>query len=123
MSYGSLLTSTTLTSITTEQFFSVSGSQLIALEPGEWAAMQVEADFPVTPTDHLIVAIYPTIDGGTTYANTPDREYIVDKGTDPNRFPFIVSGYPGFRVGVRRSGATDTITSAILKLKKSGVSL
>jgi hypothetical protein len=34
---------------------------------------------------------------------------------------FLVTGVYKFRVGVRRSGATDTITSADLSLRKDGV--
>ena len=41
--------------------------------------------------------------------------------TDPNRISFLVTGVYKFRVGVRRSGSTDTITSADLSLRKDGV--
>ena len=34
---------------------------------------------------------------------------------------FLVTGVYKFRVGVRRSGSTDTITSADLSLRKDGV--
>jgi hypothetical protein len=40
---------------------------------------------------------------------------------DPNRISFLVTGVYKFRVGVRRSGSTDTITSADLSLRKDGV--
>jgi hypothetical protein len=123
MAWGSVLAATQLVNITTEQFFSISASQHIALNPGEWASVEVAVDFPASPTDSAIVAIYPSEDGGATYANVPDQEYTVDKGLDPSRYPFRVTGYPGFRVGVRRSGTTDTLTNANLKVVKSGVNL
>ena len=41
--------------------------------------------------------------------------------TDPNRISFLVTGVYKFRVGVRRSGSTDAITSADLSLRKDGV--
>ena len=123
MAWGAVQTATQLVTITTEQFFLFGGSALITLNPGEWAEFEANINFPATPTDHALIAIYPSIDGGGTYANTAYPEFTVDKALDPNRYPFIITGYSDFRIGVRRSGTTDTITSADLKYKKSGVSL
>ena len=48
-------------------------------------------------------------------------EFLIESTTDPNRISFLVTGVYKFRVGVRRSGSTDTITSAGLSLRKDGV--
>ena len=45
----------------------------------------------------------------------------LENTTDPNRISFLVTGVYKFRVGVRRSGSTDTITNADLSLRKDGV--
>jgi hypothetical protein len=47
----------------------------------------------------------------------------LENTTDPNRISFLVTGVYKFRVGVRRSGSTDTITSADLSLRKDGVNV
>jgi hypothetical protein len=46
---------------------------------------------------------------------------VLDKDVDPNSIDFIGTGVYQFRVGVRRSGSTDTITSADLSLRIDGV--
>ena len=51
----------------------------------------------------------------------PMMEFLIENTTDPNRISFLVTGVYKFRVGVRRSGSTDTITSADLSLRKDGV--
>jgi hypothetical protein len=51
----------------------------------------------------------------------PMVEFLIENTTDPNRISFLVTGVYKFRVGVRRSGSTDTITSADLSLRKDGV--
>jgi hypothetical protein len=43
-------------------------------------------------------------------------EFLIENTTDPNRISFLVTGVYKFRVGVRRSGSTDTITSADMSL-------
>jgi hypothetical protein len=48
---------------------------------------------------------------------------VLDKDTDPNSIDFVVTGVYQFRVGVRRSGTTDTLTSADLAFRKDGVSV
>ena len=42
---------------------------------------------------------------------------------DPNKTSFLISGVYKFRVDVRRSGSTDTITSADMAHRLDGVSL
>ena len=38
---------------------------------------------------------------------------VLDKDVDPNSIDFIVTGVYQFRVGVKRSGSADRLTSAI----------
>ena len=58
MAWGSDTAATQLSSITTEQFF----NQVPTLNPRETAHVQVSVDFPASPTDHAIVAVYTTPD-------------------------------------------------------------
>ena len=124
MAWGSKVSATQLTSITTEQFFSFGGSTVIPLNPGETAKVQVTADFPTTPTDHAVVAIYGTLDDSSeTWDLVPHIEFLIDKALDPSIVSFLVSGLYRFRIGIRRSGTTDTITDADCSYRKNGVSL
>jgi hypothetical protein len=124
MSWGNKTTATQLTSITTEQFFSFGGSSYVYLNPGESAHVQVKYNPVGSPTDHLIVAVYGTLDASTQTSDvTPFMEFTVDKASDPNYVSFIVSGLYGFRIGVRRSGTTDTITDADCAYRLDGVTL
>lgn len=118
MAWSSETDATQLTSITTEQIFSTKPT----LNPGESAHVRVDVDFPTTPTDDAIVAVYGSLDG-TAYDDTAMFSRLVDSGTDPNQISFIVSGVYQFQVGVRRSGSTDTITSADMSYRTNGVSL
>jgi len=107
-----------LTGITTEQFF----NQVPTLNPRETAHVQVSFDFPSSPTDHAIIAVYTTLDDSSeVWDLIPMMEFLLENTTDPNRISFLVTGVYKFRVGVRRSGSTDTITSADLSLRKDGV--
>ena len=84
--------------------------------------MQVSVDFPGSPTDHAIIAVYTTLDDASEVWDViPMMEFLIENATDPNRISFLVTGVYKFRVGVRRSGATDTITSADMSLRKDGV--
>jgi hypothetical protein len=77
---------------------------------------------PFTLTDHAIVAVYTTLDDTSeVWDLIPMTEFLLENTTDPNRISFLVTGVYKFRVGVRRSGSTDTITSADLSLRKDGV--
>jgi len=109
-------TATQLTSITTEQYFAS-----IVLNTRELCHCQVKVDFPSTPTDDAEIRVYTTTDRDTVAdgsANWDDTTYIdaitLDSGTDPHSISFTISGVYRFRVGVQRSGSTDTITSADL---------
>jgi hypothetical protein len=118
MAWGSDTAATQLMSITSEQFF----NQVPTLNPRETAHCQVSIDFPSSPTDHAIVAVYTTLDDTSeVWDLIPMREFLIENTTDPNRISFLVTGVYKFRVGVWRSGSTDTITSADLSLRKDGV--
>lgn len=106
--WGALDSATQLTSITTEQFFDDEPQA----DPNEFVDVEIDVNFPASPTDDAIVAVYGTLDGGTDYDDTARLEFIIDNGTDPNQKGFNTFGIYQYRVGVRRSGSTDTITSA-----------
>jgi hypothetical protein len=83
---------------------------------------QVSVDFPSSPTDHAIVAVYATLDDTSeVFDLIPMMEFLIEHTTDPNRISFLVTNVYKFRVGLRRSGSTDTITSVDLSLRKDGV--
>jgi hypothetical protein len=118
MAWGSRTNATQLTAITTEQFF----DQTPQLSPRETAAVQVSVDFPASPTDHAIIAVYTTLDDSSeVWDLVPIQEFFLENSPDPNRITFQLAGVYKFRVGVRRSGTTDTITSADMAYRKDGV--
>jgi hypothetical protein len=103
----------TKTQIITAQ--SVAGTEVfsswVELAPGELAVVQVKADFPVTPTDNLVVRIYGTLDATTEVSDNQAAAALTLMNTsDPAYRSFPISGYRKFRLGVVRSGTTDTIT-------------
>jgi len=122
MAWGSKVDATQLTNITTEQFFSFGGSSNLSLNPGETMHVIVDFNPPGSPTDHLVVSVYGSVDG-SNYDDTAFIQFYIDKATDPNQASFLVSGLYNFRIGVKRSGTTDTITSADCSYRKDGVSL
>ena len=66
--------------------------------------------------------MYTTLDDASeVWDIIPMMEFLIENTTDANRIGFLVTGVYKFRVGVRRSGSTDTITSADLSLRKDGV--
>ena len=123
MSWSNVVPATRLVNITTAQDFLFSGASLISLNPGETAHVQVAVDFPSSPTDHLTVEIWGTPDAGTTYDLVPFASFTILNTLDPSRISFVVKFVRGFKVSVKRSGSTDTITSADAKLTKDGVNL
>lgn len=124
MAWSSKTSATQLASITTEQFFSFGGSTLVTLNPGESAHVQVDVDFPTTPVDDAIVSVYATTDASTpNYDDTPYQQFRVSRLIDPNAASFIVSDVYGFRIGIARSGSTNTITTADCAYRKNGLSL
>ena len=118
MAWSSRISATQLTAITTEQFF----DQTPTLNPRESAHCQVEVDFPATPTDDAVISVYGSLDG-IAWSAMPLMVLVLDNGTDPGSIDFIVTGVYQFRVGVKRSGATDTLSSADLAFRKDGVSV
>lgn len=119
MAWGSKTNSTQLTNITTEQFF----SQTPSLNPGEVCHVEVEYNPVASPTDDLVVAVYGTLDDSSeNWDDEPIIEFTIPNDNDPNKRSFVVAGIYKFRVGVRRSGTTDTITSADMSHRLDGVS-
>jgi len=75
----------------------------------EGAHVTVDADFPSTPTDNLIVEVLASLDG-TNYDDTALFGFTIDKGTDPNQVSFVVKDVAHFKLYCKRDGSTDTIT-------------
>lgn len=123
MAWSAKTDATQLTSITTEQFFTFGASTNIPLNPGETADVYVKFVPAASPTDSLVISVYGSLDGGTTYDLVPVLTFMLDKGANPNSVSFLVAGYYSFRVGVKRSGTTDTIVSADCSYRRDGVSL
>lgn len=94
----------------------------ISLNPGETANIQIEADFPVTPTDDLDWQILSSPDGGTTWDVQPIAAGRLLNGDDPNRVSLSVAGYRTVKVQAARTGSTDLIDVTV-RVAKDGVSL
>ena len=75
----------------------------------EGAQVIVDADFPASPTDNLIVEVYGSLDG-TNYDDTPIFSQSINNIPDPNQISLIIKDLAHFRLLVKRSGTTDTIT-------------
>jgi hypothetical protein len=75
----------------------------------EGAHVIVDADFPASPTDNLIVEVRASLDG-TNYDDTALFSFKVDKGTDPNQVSFVIKDVAHFKLYCKRDGSTDTIT-------------
>lgn len=125
MAWSAKTSATQLTSITTEQFFSFPTiATHLSLNPGEEMHCQISADFPGSPTDHLVISVYTTLDDSSeTWDIEPYITYVITNTPDPNRGPLIIGGIYAFRIGAKRSGTTDTITSADCSFRKNGVDL
>jgi len=106
---SSKTTATQLTSITTEQFFTT----IIGPAANEVAHVEVEVDFPATPTDRAIVSVYGTLDASSeNWDDTPIMQFTLENSPDPNKVSFRLFGVYRYRIGVKRSGTTDTLASA-----------
>lgn len=111
MTWGTVVDATQLTSITTIQYFNVTPS----LGERELAHIQVVVDFPSTPTDHAILEVFSTLDDSSyVWDTTPLFAFRLANSPDPGIISFFVKGVYRFRIGVRRSGTTDTLTTADL---------
>lgn len=75
----------------------------------EGAHVIVDADFPASPTDNLIVEVRTSLDG-SNYDDTALFSFKVDKGTDPNQVSFVIKDVAHFKLYCKRDGSTDTIT-------------
>ena len=75
----------------------------------EGAHVTVDADFPVTPTDNLVVEVQGSLDG-VNYDDTPMYKFTIGNGADPDQVSFIVRDVAHFRLYCYRDGSTDTIT-------------
>lgn len=75
----------------------------------EGAHLTVDADFPASPTDNLVVEVRASLDG-TNYDDTPLYSFEVANDTDPNQVSFVVKDVAHFKLFCKRSGTTDTIT-------------
>ena len=100
----------------------IAAPQAPTLNPRESAHCRVEVDFPASPTDGAVISIYGSLDG-TAWSATPLMVLVLDKDVDPNSIDFIVTAVYQFRVGVKRSGSTDTLASADLAFRKDCVSV
>ena len=119
MAWAAKDSSTQLTNITTEQFF----DDIPTLNPRELAHCEVEYNPVSSPTDNLVVSVYGTLDSSSeNWDDTPILQFEIDNGIDPNKAGFVIMGIYKFRVGVKRSGSTDTITSADFSFRLDGVS-
>ena len=98
-------------------------SSLVSLNPGEQVHIEVECDFPASPTDNLVVAAYATLDDTSeNWDDTAFLQFEIDKGTDPNKVAFIVSGFYKFRLGFVRAGGSQTLTTDAW-IRKDGVNI
>ncbi len=75
----------------------------------EGAHIMVDADFPVSPTNNLVVEVRASLDG-TNYDDTPLYKFEIDKGTDPNKASFVVKDVAHFKLYCYRAGGAQTIT-------------
>ena len=69
-----------------------------------------------------MISVYGSLDG-TAWSATPLMVLVLDKDVDPNSVDFLVTGVYPFRIGVKRSGTTNTLTSADFAFRKDGVSV
>lgn len=107
MSWSSKTQIITAASVAGTETFSSS----VTLNPGEVAHVEVEADFPASPTDELVVALYGTLDDSSeNWDDTALLKFNMEYSPDPNKMSFVVAGLYKFRLGVVRTGSTDTIT-------------
>ena len=66
-----------------------------------------EVKFDSTPTDHVDVKVYGSLDG-TNYDDSPIAVWRIDKATDPHQISRRVEGFAHIAVAMVQSGATDS---------------
>lgn len=107
MAWGSKTQIITAASVAGTETF----SSWVSLLPGELAVVQVKADFPGSPTDNLKVTVYGTLDESSEVSDNQSAATTILMNTqDPAYRSFPISGMRKFRIGVVRTGTTDTIT-------------
>jgi hypothetical protein len=118
MAWGAKISATQLTSITTEQFF----DQSPTLNPRESAHCHIQVDFPATPTDDAVISVFGSFDAraGQRRRSSP---WCSTRMSIRTRSIFIVRGVYQFRVGIKRSGSTNTLTSADFAFRKNGANV
>jgi hypothetical protein len=75
----------------------------------EGAHITVDADFPTSPTNNLVVEVRASLDG-TNYDDTALYKFEIDKGIDPNQVSLIIKDIAYFKLYCYRVGGTQTIT-------------
>jgi hypothetical protein len=97
-------------------------SNPVSLNPNEAAMIEIEFDPPTTPTEQLIVGVFYSIDGGTTYDSEPARTFTLPEDVaDPYYKNFFVVGPHTFRLQYKMSSTSDTATVRA-RSRKDGVS-
>lgn len=110
--YSANVNSTQLTSITSEQIFSVKP----VLDAFDGCDVQVSAVFPGSPTDDLVINVYRR-QNGSDWDVTPYMQFRLENTPSPNSISFTMEKGYEFQVGVERSGTTDTIISADMRTR------
>jgi len=85
----------------------------VTLKSDESVHFQIKGDFGAGPTDDLLIRIYGTLDDSSEVSDTSPivAERTLAKETDPGLLSIGgLTGYYKLRLGVIRSGSTDTIT-------------
>jgi hypothetical protein len=82
-------------------------SEFITLATYEGAHCHVEADFPSTATNDLVIEVLATNDGDN-FDNIPLFSFTVDNATD-GHVSFVVTSVFGFKVRFKSSGTAHTI--------------
>jgi len=88
-------------------------SDWVTLKSDETVHFQVKGDFVAVPTDDLLINVYATLDASAEVSDTSAiiAQRVLSKDTDPGLLSIGgLNGYYKLRLGVVRSGATDTIT-------------
>lgn len=79
--------------------------------PGESFHVQVEANFPASPTSNLIVHVQATLDDATENWDDVDvMSFEIDNGTDPSAVSFIISGVYRWSLIYNLDTGTDSVT-------------
>lgn len=83
-------------------------SEVISLATYEGVHCYVEADFPASPTDDLIIEVMASPDGDN-FDTVPLFSFTLNNASDGN-VSFIVTSVYSFRVKFSSSGTTDSIS-------------